>query len=236
MIEKSILPEPQCPQVARLSLVDSAIVIIRSQVESGAWKVGERIPKEDELAEMLRVGRNTVREAVRVLSHANMLEVRQGDGTYVRSNVDPGEMLRRVDRASLHDHFELRATLETDVARLAATRRTKADIEDMTRLLDERGEIPPYGSTDFNAFVARDLAFHLAIARAAHNAAMEELYGYFLKYEQQHLDAYFGRGDVIEPNGPAHARVLEAIIARNPVRAARAARAILAPVIKTLKG
>jgi DNA-binding FadR family transcriptional regulator len=235
MSEKSILLESQCPRVPRLSLVESAIAIIRSQVESGAWKVGERIPKEDELAEMLRVGRNTVREAVRVLSHGNMLEVRQGDGTYVRSSVDPGEMIRRVDRASLHDHFELRATLETEVARLAATRRTDADIEEMSRLLAERGQIA-YGHPDFNAFVARDLAFHLAIARAAHNAAMEELYGYFLQHEQKHLDAYFGRGDVIEPNGPAHARVLEAIIARDPIRAARAARAILSGVIETLKG
>jgi len=84
------------PQAPRRSLVESTMDLIRAQIEGGAWKVGERIPKEQELADMLQVGRNTVREAIRVLSHANVLEVRQGDGTYVRSNVDPAEVMRRV--------------------------------------------------------------------------------------------------------------------------------------------
>ncbi|WP_163535701.1 FadR/GntR family transcriptional regulator, partial [Klebsiella pneumoniae] len=66
------------PQAPRRSLVDSTIELIRGQIEGGAWKVGERIPREQELAEMLEVGRNTVREAIRVLSHGQVLEVRQG--------------------------------------------------------------------------------------------------------------------------------------------------------------
>lgn len=75
-------------QLPRRSLVDCAIDAMREKIESGAWPVGERIPKETELAEMLQVGRNTVREAIRVLSHADVLEVRQGDGTYVRFELD----------------------------------------------------------------------------------------------------------------------------------------------------
>ena len=108
------------PQAPRRSLVDSTIELIRGQIEGGAWKVGERIPREQELAEMLEVGRNTVREAIRVLSHGQVLEVRQGDGTYVRTNIDPAEVMRRVGRSGLREHFALRCMLETEAARLAA--------------------------------------------------------------------------------------------------------------------
>lgn len=85
------------PQAPRRSLVDSTIELIRGQIEGGAWKVGERIPREQELAEMLEVGRNTVREAIRVLSHGQVLEVRQGDGTYVRTNIDPAVRIILID-------------------------------------------------------------------------------------------------------------------------------------------
>ena len=128
------------PQAPRRSLVDSTIELIRGQIEGGAWKVGERIPREQELAEMLEVGRNTVREAIRVLSHGQVLEVRQGDGTYVRTNIDPAEVMRRVGRSGLREHFALRCMLETEAARLAAVHRSKADVGLLRRLLKARGE------------------------------------------------------------------------------------------------
>ena len=86
------MPSSSLPSAPRRSLVDVTIELMRTQIEEGRWQVGERIPKEAELAEMLKVGRNTVREAVRVLSHARVLDVRQGDGTYVRLSVDPAEV------------------------------------------------------------------------------------------------------------------------------------------------
>ncbi len=158
------------PQAPRMSLVESTIGLIRSQIESGAWKVGERIPKEAELADMLQVGRNTVREAIRVLSHAHVLEVRQGDGTYVRTNIDPAETMRRISRSSLRDHFELRAILETEAARLAAARRTDDDLHQLGRPLKARGSASGQGG--LAGFVERDTAFHAAIAKAAHTAAL----------------------------------------------------------------
>jgi DNA-binding FadR family transcriptional regulator len=88
-------------KLPRLSLVDSAVAELRSAVARGEWPVGERIPTEPRLSEQFGVGRNTVREAVRVLVHAGLLETRQGDGTYVRARLDPAEALRRVERSTL---------------------------------------------------------------------------------------------------------------------------------------
>ncbi len=226
------LPPLLLPQAPRRSLVETAIDLIRNQVESGAWKVGERIPKEAELAEMLQVGRNTVREAIRVLSHARLLEVRQGDGTYVRASVDSAEVMRRVARASLLDHFEMRAVLEAAAARIAAERRTDEDIERLSRLLEARGEADD--AIDRNTFVDNDAAFHLAIAQASHNQALADLYRYFASAVRANISAALDDFDMPEPDLAAHSRILSAIRDRAPDAAAKAAHAVVAPIIEAL--
>lgn len=220
------------PLAPRRSLVDTTIDLMRSQIEDGRWKVGERIPKEAELAEALQVGRNTVREAVRVLSHARVLEVRQGDGTYVRLSVDPAEVMRRVTHADLRDHFELRAMLETEAARMAALRRTDDDIARMTDLLKQRGDIPH--EADLDGFVERDAAFHVAVAQSTQNMALVELYRFFSASVHQNTTAALADIELPEPGLAAHQRVLDAIRRRDAEGAAEAAHAIVAPIIDAL--
>jgi DNA-binding FadR family transcriptional regulator len=217
------------PVAPRTSLVESVLTVMRVQIETGAWKVSERIPKEAELAERLNVGRNTVREAVRVLSHAGVLEVRQGDGTYLRSSVDPIEIMRRVSRTRLRDHFELRLILEVEAARLAAVRRTDEDVERLTQLLRQRGEVP--SREKLEEFVDRDVAFHAGIVEAAHNTALEELYRYFSAAVKSGTLALMAEKDLPEARLAAHAKIIEAIKRQNPDEAAHAVRAVVAPLI-----
>lgn len=232
-MKRAMFASNALPQAPRRSLVETAIDLIRSQVETGAWKVGERIPKESELADMLQVGRNTVREAVRVLSHAKLLEVRQGDGTYVRSSIDSAEVMRRVARASLLDHFEMRAVLETAAARLAAERRTDDDVKRLTRLLDARGDIPK--ESDLETFVVNDAEFHVAVAQASHNEALADLYRYFAASVRTNTSAVLAEIDLPEPDLAAHVRILTAIRDQKPEQAAEAAHAVVAPIIDALK-
>ncbi|WP_347340841.1 FadR/GntR family transcriptional regulator [Rhodopseudomonas boonkerdii] len=219
-------------QIPRRSLVEATLDLIRARIEDGTWKVGDKLPREAELAEALQVGRNTVREAVRVLSHSNVLEVRQGDGTYVRLRTDPAETMRRIGRSGLRDHFELRAMLETEAARLAAQRRTDDDLAELNRLLGERGEIPTTG--DLADFIDRDLAFHMGIAHAAHNTALEELYRYFAASVRSNIYTVLTERGLPEPDAAAHAKILAEISAANPERAAKAARDAIKPLIAKL--
>jgi DNA-binding FadR family transcriptional regulator len=212
-------------EITRSSLVNSALNHIREQIEMGHWKVGGKIPKEAELCEILQVGRNTVREAIRVLSHAEVLEVRQGNGTYVRSNVDPGEVMRRISRARLRDHLELRVILETEAARLAAQRRTDEDLEVLGQLLEQRGELQ--GEEDLTEFVERDVAFHLAIAKASQNKALEELYRYFSATVGAGTQQIFIEQQKLEPGLVAHGRILEAIRRKDAEAAADAAHSVI---------
>lgn len=220
------------PAIDRRSLVASAIDILRSKVSDGTWRVGHRIPAEAELAGALSVGRNTIREAVKVLAHSGMLEVRQGDGTYVRGIVDPVETLQRINRSSIRDHLEMQSILEAEAARFAARRRTDKDIEVLQKAVKARGERRPGEAVE--DFVQRDRAFHLAVAAAAHNQAIEELYRYFALSIATHARTIRDDGELAEPDTAAHLAIVDAIVRQDEEGAANAARSILMPRIRRL--
>ncbi|EWM16430.1 GntR-family transcriptional regulator, partial [Kutzneria sp. 744] len=92
----------------RTGLVDQVIEQMRKAISSGEWPVGQRIPAEPELVSALGVGRNTVREAVRALAHAGLLEVRQGDGTFVRATSELSGAVRRLVGDELREVLEVR--------------------------------------------------------------------------------------------------------------------------------
>ena len=117
---------------ARPSVTEEAIDKIRERIVSGSWGPGDRLPKESELAAELGLSRNSLREAVRALSQLRVLEVRQGDGTYV-SSLEPDLLLEStgfVTHLLLGDTalelFEVRRLLEGAAAALAAARITDA--------------------------------------------------------------------------------------------------------------
>src|SRR5713226_4923718 len=76
-----------------------AIETIRELIASGKWGPGTRLPREADLAAQLGLSRNSLREAVRALSLARVLEVRQGDGTYV-SSLEASELLEPTSLAT----------------------------------------------------------------------------------------------------------------------------------------
>lgn len=154
----------------RTGLVDQVIEQLRASVSSGEWPIGTKIPTEPELAEALGVGRNTLREAVRALAHGGILEVRQGDGTYVRATSEVSGALSRLCGSELREVLQVRRCLEVEGARLAATARTDADLAELHTFL-ERTE-----TSDHADFVRSDTAFHLAVVRASHNGVLIELY------------------------------------------------------------
>ncbi|CAN3127046.1 FadR/GntR family transcriptional regulator [Mycobacterium sp. smrl_JER01] len=158
----------------RTGLVDQVIEQLRWAVASGEWPVDERIPNESVLVESLGVGRNTVREAVRALAHAGILEVRQGDGTYVRATSEMSGALRRLCGAELRDVLHVRRALEVEGARLAAAHATPADVDEMRALLARRDVCARAADTD--GFARTDAEFHLAVVRSSGNQTLTELY------------------------------------------------------------
>lgn len=213
-------------------MVAEVIAVLRGKVNDGTWQPGYRIPPEATLAEQLGIGRNTLRQAIGVLAQSELLEVRQGDGTYVRRAVDPAETMEKLNGATLKDHLELHRTLEGEAARLAALRRTTADLDALHRLLALRKEYAEQNDTD--GFNRQDKAFHLRIAEAAHNSALFELYRYFASTSEARVQAIAQQGTILELDHTAHEALLSAIEQRNSFAAMAAAQALFDPVLDSL--
>ncbi|MEU5806763.1 FadR/GntR family transcriptional regulator [Streptomyces sp. NPDC047718] len=200
---------PPLTSPRRSALVDQVIAQLRNQITSGEWPVGARIPTEPELVEMLGVARNTVREAVRALAHNGLLDIRQGSGTYVLATSElAGVMHRRFAGADPRHIAEVRSTLESAAARLAAQRRTERDMAQLDALLARRDGA--WASGDAELFVAADVALHMAVVAASHNEVLTGLYA-----DLGDLVAEWLRWDVgvdLDPAGLLdHARLIEAI-------------------------
>ena len=143
---------------------------------SGEVEPGERIPSERRLAESLGVGRSLVREALKSLHLLGLLDVRQGDGTYLKRT--DSELLPQViewglllgEKPAL-DLVEAREHLEVVVAGLAAERRDDQALDDLRGLLAEMQA----SSGDPVRFVEADVGFHLRVAEAAGNVVLSDM-------------------------------------------------------------
>jgi DNA-binding FadR family transcriptional regulator len=223
------------PVVNRDSLVDQAIDWIRGEVASGHWRVGTRLPAEPALAVTLGVSRSTVREAVRSLAHTGLLVVRQGDGTFVQAPTEVESVLRQHLRtAELIHVFEARRPVETELARLAARRRTPDDLDRIARTLDRRDVAERRDDKD--AFVAADLSFHQAIAVAAHNPVLETLYRGFAGGIGASIEGVLYDERLFHRPSAWHHRLRDAIVAGDEEAAAIAAGTHLTETLQVLDG
>jgi len=158
------------------SLVDQALEQLRWRISEGRWAIGERLPTEPELAAELGISRNTVREAMRVLAFSGLIEIRQGDGSYLLSMTDPLGAMRALSHCTLEQAQETRQILEVEAVGLAAVRRTDADLTALHEAL-KASAVLYHG--DLEAYISADLLFHKRLVDAAHNPALSELYQYF---------------------------------------------------------
>ncbi|APU13876.1 MULTISPECIES: FadR/GntR family transcriptional regulator [Actinoalloteichus] len=210
----------------RTGLVDQVIEQLRLLVTSGEWAIGSRIPAEPELVDALGVGRNTVREAVRALAHAGLLEVRQGDGTFVRATSELSGAVRRLCASELRDVLETRRALEVEAARLAALRRTDEELDSLTETLRRRDAA--LVAEDWESMVRIDTDFHAQLVACAQNPVLTELYQGFTEA----VLASVATGVAMD-NAAAcvqhvsHSALLDAVRDHDPEQAAREAGGFL---------
>ncbi|WP_240416296.1 FadR/GntR family transcriptional regulator [Paenibacillus periandrae] len=149
---------------------------IKEQIVSGQLKPGEKLPSAKELSERFQVGRSTLREALSALKAMGLVEIHQGEGSYVRSiesqDVDlPVFDALLMNRETVIELIEARKALEISNAALAAEKRNAEDIaklEDIIRNMENFLGNEQEGERS-------DLLFHLTLAQAAHNSIMARM-------------------------------------------------------------
>jgi GntR family transcriptional repressor for pyruvate dehydrogenase complex len=206
-------------------LTEAAIAQMREMIASGELVPGARLPPEADLASLLGASRNTVREAVRALVTARVLDVRRGDGTYVTS-LRPELLLEGIGAAVelMQEGFFLeligvRRILEPAATALAAER---IDQDGLTKLGGCLQRMRDAGSEAER--VQHDADFHRIVAGASGN---ETLASMLIAVSSKTIRARAWRGVAEEGAGPRtvaqHQDILDALVARDAIRASSAA-------------
>jgi len=155
---------------------------LRDEILDRQYKPGDNLPPERELCEILNVNRSSVREALKRLEQARLIEIRQGGGIKVLDFslhagfdllpwlVMPGG---RVDAIAIRSILEFKLIINPEIARYAAMRIQQPELEQVGRIVDE---IDDCGQDDVDRFQELDLLFHYTMARSSENLTFILLY------------------------------------------------------------
>jgi GntR family transcriptional repressor for pyruvate dehydrogenase complex len=196
---------------------------VKAMIAEGRLKGGDRLPPERDLAEKFVVSRTSVREALRALESLGLVEIRPGEGTFVRqvsidALVEPLALLMVSQREAIGELFEARRLLEPSLAALAASRATPEEIQDMERILEAQAHEIAAGRTG----LAQDAQFHAAIGVAAHNRAITRIAHAIMDLLTQSREESLNTPGRPTRSHEDHKRVLTAIAGRDVDGARRA--------------
>jgi len=192
---------------------------------SGELKSGDRLPPERRLAEVFGVSRGSVREAIRALAEAGVLESRPGSGTYVvlgRQEELTASLIAFIGdvRRKLRDVIEVRQIIEPEIARLAAEHASPADIAQLRLLLAcQRREIAAGGTGR-----DEDGAFHASLARISGNQVLFDLVEGIADIIAESRADYLQNEERRMTSYAAHERILAAVESGDGDAACRAMR------------
>ncbi len=168
-------PLPSAPPKKHRNLAQGVVAYIGDSIRDGALEPGDKLPTESEIMRILGVSRTVVREAISHMQAANMVETRHGIGTFVLEpqpantlGIDPNTVVTVRDVLAL---LELRISLETEAAGLAAIRRSDAQLQQLRQALDSFQASVRSGSET----VPSDLQFHLLVAQASGNRYFHDI-------------------------------------------------------------
>ncbi len=165
--------------VRELSVVERIIEQIQNALAHGRFKLGDKLPSEFELMEELHVGRNSLREAMRVLTTLGIVEVRRGDGTYFCNELKPSFANHVAYRLLLKEAtaleiIEFRQMLDEDILTLAVQKCTADDIAKLKAYIDEMRKA--FKSGDISKAAKLDYSFHMFLAECSRNKFLMRIF------------------------------------------------------------
>jgi GntR family transcriptional repressor for pyruvate dehydrogenase complex len=196
---------------------------VKGMIAEGRLKSGDQLPPERDLAEKFVVSRTSVREALRALESLGLVEIRAGEGTFVRevsieTLIEPLAHIMVSQREAIGELFEARRLLEPTIAALAAVRATPEEIHEMERILEQQAKEIVTGKTG----LAEDAAFHAAIGAAAHNRAITRIAHAVMDLLTQSREESLNTPGRPNRSHEDHRRIVAAIRARDDDGARRA--------------
>ena len=217
------------PRKRAVSLGQEVMNELVSRIRNGQYKPGDKLPTEPEVMAEQGVSRTVVREAMSRLQAAGWVETRHGVGTFVlqpQTSAPPLDLTIAVTIRDVLAMLELRISLETEAAGLAAMRRTEEQLARMRDAVAAFEEGVRKGERSIDA----DFEFHLQIALATHNKYFEEFYRHLgtstiprTRLDTSRFSPEPGQNYLLRTNRE-HENILDAITRQDPQAASAAMR------------
>ena len=211
--------------IQKKSLADMIAETLKQQITEGTYRVGDKLPTEPELMKTFGVGRSSVREVVKLLVNMGVVRVQQGSGTFVAvpsNNDDVNIKMSTADRTELD---EVRKILDIAIVEKAVARRTEKDIERMRASLEKRKVNAEKGLLE--ECIEADLNFHIAIADAAHNRILADIYRSAATHLLSEFNRIYNGTDCFINSQTSHEKLLKHIIAGDLKNARKTATIIV---------
>lgn len=209
--------------VSRSTLPEEIANRLLLQIKQQELRPGDKLPAERNLAQMMVVSRPVLREALRALALMRVVDIRQGDGTYITS-LEPKQLVAHLDfvfskdSVALVQLLEARRVVEAGNVRLAALRVTENEIAELEALVHSLA-----GSIDDpDRFSELDIALHVAVCAAADNFLLLQFMNIVSTLGNVSRERTGGRREVREAALHDHQRLLEALRTHDPDAAERA--------------
>ncbi len=209
-----------------MRVFEHAVEQIRSAIERGELKAGDRLPPEQELSSQLGAGRSSIREAIRVLEAEGLIEVRRGAGTFITRRPLAAEEESTVAawlsqrKESLIQILQIRERIECLTVSLAASSADRALLAKLSGILEVQSTLVNSGN-DIDRFSDLDCEFHLAISAASGNEIADEIMRHIVPAFNESNKAVIFAGKRSEDIIGEHACILQAIRQGDPVEAER---------------
>lgn len=160
------------------TVVENVLQQIRNAISSGRFRSGDRLPSEFELMKELNVSRNSLREAMKILSAIGVVEIRRGDGTYICNEVKPSFIDTvaysvLLESSSAEELIEFRQTLDEDVLHMAVRRATDEDIRQLQEYINQMRA--KFNDGEIGAAAKYDYLFHQYMAKCTRNRLLERM-------------------------------------------------------------
>ncbi|AUN14947.1 GntR family transcriptional regulator [[Clostridium] sordellii] len=209
--------------ITNKKIYQQVISQIQDMILSGKLKKGDKLMSERELSEKMGVSRTSIREALRVLETMGIIESRQGEGNFICNNIEtsliqPLSMMFILNNGSYEDILELRSMIELEAVKLAATRGTEEEFEELKKISQELTRNDKiYNKGDI------DKEIHYKIACMSKNFLIKSLYKIslnlledFIINSRQKIVDYYHEEDTLNIQ---HKKICDSIIARDPENA-----------------
>jgi len=200
------------------SVVEKVIRQITSAISSGRFVIGGKLPSEFELMEELKVSRNSLREAMKMLSTMGIVEIRRGDGTYICAQLNPSifdsiiySMI--LETSTDEEVVELRQTLDEAMLKLAMKKANHQDIEKLRSFITQmrfyfkNGEISRAARLDYE--------FHLYLADCCKNVFLSRIVKGVYQLFERSIEKNIRTEELFAMADEHHQEILDCLISKD---------------------